>query len=77
MEPAATTRYSISSIPRRLSAMASVAPEVRTPIRAMRRRPTIRGLVTATTWIVPVSMRRWTRWRAAASDRPTAEASRV
>ena len=67
----------MSGIACRAVATVSLGPSVRTPIMAMRRYPIESGLVTATTCITPLSMRRCTRWRTAASDRPTAAPSRV
>ncbi|CCH80462.1 hypothetical protein BN12_950005 [Nostocoides japonicum T1-X7] len=47
------------------------SPSTRSPIIAWRRKPTWRGSVTATICMTSASRRRWTRWRTAASDRPT------
>ena len=38
------------------------------------RKPTCSGSVTATICMIPASRIFWTRWRTAASDRPTASA---
>ena len=64
----------------RRSASATVvgaALSERTPIIAIRRRPTDSGLVTPTTCSTPASISRCTRWRTAASDSPTAAPRRV
>ena len=53
------------------------SPSMRSPIIAMRRKPSVSGSVTATICTTPDSMRRCTRWRTAASESPTAVASFV
>src|SRR3954454_1456647 len=59
------------------SATVRRSPSTLRPIIALRRKPSIDGSVTATICTTPDSMRRWTRWRTAASDRPTCLASLV
>ncbi len=44
---------------------------MRMPIIAWRAKPSSMGSVTATTCMTPLSTSRWTRWRTAASERPT------
>ena len=53
------------------SAAARTSPSIRTPIIAWRPRPSMAGSVTATICMTPRSIRRCTRWRTAACDRPT------
>ena len=53
------------------SAIGSSSPLVRMPIMAWHANPSSSGSVTATTCMTPPSMSRWTRWRTAASLRPT------
>src|SRR6478609_12062542 len=50
---------------------ASSGPTTRIPTMAWRAKPSSSGSVTATTCMTPPSMSRWTRWRTAASERPT------
>ena len=54
------------------SATGSRSPSTWMPTIACRRNPTVSGSVTATICITPWSSSFWTRWRTAASDRPTA-----
>ena len=70
--PAVTTTYSISGIAARRAATRRVSPLTRRPIVATTPRPSATGSVTATIRISPDSRSRLTRWRAAASDSPTA-----
>src|SRR6185312_4222298 len=58
----------------RASATTTTSPSTRTPTIACLRKPSCRGSVTATIWITPASWSRATRWRTAASERPTARA---
>src|SRR5690606_24453856 len=71
-EPAVITTYSHSDIAASASAAASTSPSTLTPTIAWRRKPTVSGSVTATICITPWSSSFCTRWRTAASDRPTA-----
>ena len=50
------------------------SPSARIPTMAWLRNPTWSGSVTATICMIPASRIRWTRWRTAASERPTASA---
>src|SRR4051794_31164557 len=59
------------------SATVRRSPSTLRPIMALRWNPSIDGSVTATICTTPDSTRRWTRWRTAASDRPTCFASFV
>lgn len=66
------TTYSHSDMPVSASATDSTSPSTWMPTIAWRRKPTVSGSVTATICITPWSSSFWTRWRTAASDRPTA-----
>ena len=71
-DPAVTTTYSTAAIWASRAAASRVSPLTRRPSVATTPRPRATGSVTATIRISPDSRRRFTRWRVAASDRPTA-----
>src|SRR5690606_1876588 len=59
-------------MPATSSATASTSPSHLMPIIAWRGKPSVSGSVTATICMTPSSSSRCTRWRTAASERPTA-----
>ena len=70
--PAVITTYSTSSSSPTASATLRTSPVTDTATMACTANPRVAGSVTATTCITPRSMRRCTRCRTAACDRPTA-----